>query len=116
MAGLVEARRSTQTSTQDLGLTMAYAERRERKKGVRYRGLALDGATPSVNRELEAKARSLAGLKGYITNLQACPDGTPVTAEFVIGACHRLFEIEKTFRMAKSDPSTTTCATRSRRT
>jgi hypothetical protein len=37
-----------------------------------------------VNRELEEKARSLAGLKGYVTNLAACPDGTPVTPEFVI--------------------------------
>ena len=51
----------------------------------------------------EAKARSLAGLKGYLTNLAACPDGTPVTAEFVIGAYHRLFEIEKSFRMSKHD-------------
>jgi hypothetical protein len=56
-----------------------------------------------VNRELEAKARALAGLKGYATNLAACPDGTPVTAEFVIGAYHRLFQIEKSFRMSKSD-------------
>ncbi len=32
-----------------------------------------------------------------------CPDGTPVTAEFVIGACHQLFQIEKSFPMAKSD-------------
>jgi hypothetical protein len=55
------------------------------------------------NRELEAKARALAGIKGYITNLAACPDGTPVTADFVISAYHRLFEIEKSFRMAKSD-------------
>jgi hypothetical protein len=39
MAGIVEARRSTQVSTQIWGLTMAYTERRERKKGVRYRGL-----------------------------------------------------------------------------
>src|SRR5262249_36742126 len=29
--------------------------------------------------------------------------GTPVTAEFVIGAYHQLFQIEKSFRMAKSD-------------
>jgi len=29
-----------------------------------------------VNRELEAKARALAGIKGYITNLAAYPDGT----------------------------------------
>jgi Transposase DDE domain len=69
----------------------------------RNRFIALDGATKSVNRELEAKARSLAGLKGYVTNLAACPDGMPVTPEFVIGSYHRLFEIEKSFRMAKSD-------------
>jgi hypothetical protein len=41
--------------------------------------------------------------KGYVTNLGACPDGTPITAEFVIGAYHQLFQIEKSFRMAKSD-------------
>jgi transposase len=56
-----------------------------------------------VNRALEAKARALAGLKGYVTNLDACPDGTPVTAEFVIDAYHRLFQIEKSFRMSKHD-------------
>ena len=32
-----------------------------------------------------------------------CPDGTPVTAEFVIDAYHRLFQIEKAFRMSKHD-------------
>ena len=69
----------------------------------RNRFIALDGTTHTVNRELEAKARSLAGLEGYITNLAACPDGTPVTPEFVIGAYHRLFEIEKSFRMSKHD-------------
>ena len=69
----------------------------------RNRFIALDGATKSVNRELEAKARSLAGLKGYVTNLAACPDGTPVTAEFVISSYRRLFEIEKSFRMSKHD-------------
>ena len=29
-----------------------------------------------MNRALEAKARALAGLKGYVTNLRL-PDGTP---------------------------------------
>jgi hypothetical protein len=69
----------------------------------RNRFIALDGATKSVNRQLEQKARDLAGLKGYVTNLTACPDGTPVTADFVIGSYRRLLEIEKSFRMAKSD-------------
>jgi hypothetical protein len=69
----------------------------------RNRFISLDGTAHTVNRELEAKARALAGIKGYITNLQACPDGTPITADFVISAYHRLFEIEKSFRMSKSD-------------
>ncbi len=46
---------------------------------------------------------TLAGLKGYVTNLAACPDGTPVTADFVIGSYHELWNIEKSFRMSKSD-------------
>jgi transposase len=50
-----------------------------------------------VNRELEAKARGLAGLKGYVTNID---NPTP---EFVIDAYHRLFHIEKSFRMSKHD-------------
>jgi hypothetical protein len=69
----------------------------------RNRFLKLTGAAKSVNRTLETKARALAGIKGYVTNLQACPDGTPITADFVIGAYHRLFEIEKSFRMSKHD-------------
>jgi hypothetical protein len=69
----------------------------------RNRFMQLSDGTHSINRELEAKARALAGIKGYITNLATCPDGTPVTAGLVIGAYHRLFEIERSFRMAKSD-------------
>jgi hypothetical protein len=69
----------------------------------RNRFVQLAGGTRSVNRTLEAKTRALAGITGYVTNLAACPDGTPVTAEFVIGAYHRLFEIEKSFRMSKHD-------------
>jgi Transposase DDE domain len=69
----------------------------------RNRFIRLSGGTRTVNRELEARARALAGLKGYVTNLRTCPDGTPVTPEFVIGAYHQLFQIERSFRMAKSD-------------
>jgi hypothetical protein len=69
----------------------------------RNRFIALDGAVKTVNRELEAKARDLAGLKGYVTNLAACPDGTAVTADFATGSYHELWNIEKSFRMPKSD-------------
>ena len=43
----------------------------------RNRFIRLDGAAKSVNRDLKAKARTLAGIKGYVTDLAACPDGTP---------------------------------------
>jgi hypothetical protein len=54
----------------------------------RNRFIRLVGADKSVNRALEAKARALAGWKGYTTNLAVCPDGTPVTPQFVIEAYH----------------------------
>jgi hypothetical protein len=63
----------------------------------RNRFVTLTGGDKSVNRDLEAKARALAGLKGYTTNL---PDPD---AEFVIGAYHQLWHIEKSFRMSKHD-------------
>jgi hypothetical protein len=69
----------------------------------RNRFIQLEGAVKSVNRGLEEKARTLAGIKGYKTNLAATPDGEPVTADFVIGAYHELWNIEKSFRMSKSD-------------
>jgi hypothetical protein len=62
----------------------------------RNRFIPLSGGTKKVNRTREAKARALAGLKGYIAKLDA-------TAEFVIGAYHLLFQIEKSFRMSKHD-------------
>jgi hypothetical protein len=63
----------------------------------RNRFITITGGTKKVNRSLEAKARALAGIKGYVTNLEN------VKAEFVIGAYHRLFQIEKSFRMSKHD-------------
>jgi hypothetical protein len=69
----------------------------------RNRFIQLEGAVKSVNRELEEKARTLAGIKGYKTSLAATPDGEPVTAEFVISSYHELWRIEKSFRMSKSD-------------
>jgi len=63
----------------------------------RNRFVQLAGGDKSVNRALEAKARGLAGLKGYVTNI------TDPTPEFVIGAYHRLWHIEKSFRMSKHD-------------
>jgi hypothetical protein len=63
----------------------------------RNRFIKLTGTTKSVNRELEAKTRALAGWKGYTTNLVA------QTPEFVIDAYHQRWRIEKAFRMSKHD-------------
>jgi hypothetical protein len=63
----------------------------------RNRFIALSGGDKSVNRDLERKARTLAGWKSYVTNI------TAPTPEFVIGAYHQLWHIEKSFRMSKHD-------------
>lgn len=63
----------------------------------RNRYVRLAGAVKSVNRTLEAKNRALAGIKSYITNL---PEPEP---EEVIGTYSRLLQIERSFRMSKSD-------------
>jgi hypothetical protein len=65
----------------------------------RNRFIRLAGETRSVDTALVEKARSLAGIKGYITNLP------PATADaaFVIDAYHQLWRIEQSFRMSKHD-------------
>ncbi len=63
----------------------------------RNRFITLTGGTRRINRALETKARALAGWKSYITNI-ANP-----TPEFVIGAYHQLWHVEKSFRMSKHD-------------
>ena len=63
----------------------------------RNRFITLTGGARTVNRELEAKVRALAGWKPYITNLL---DADPA---WVIGAYHQLWRIEHAFRMSKHD-------------
>jgi hypothetical protein len=63
----------------------------------RNRFIKIVDAKKSVNRDLEAKARALAGLKAYITNIDK------PTPELVIGAYHQLWKIEQSFRMSKHD-------------
>ena len=63
----------------------------------RNRFVKLTGGTRSLNRDLEAKTRAVAGIKGYITNR------LDLTAEQTIAAYHQLWHVEKAFRMSKSD-------------
>ena len=49
-----------------------------------------------INIALVEEARRKAGIKGYVTDLR-------VPAQEVINAYHQLFQVEKSFRMSKSD-------------
>lgn len=62
----------------------------------RNRFLSVQTKGKRLNQALIDKAYSLAGIKGYVTNLNVAPDE-------VIAAYHQLFQVEASFRMAKSD-------------
>lgn len=68
-------------------------------------------ATLALNQELVDSAKARAGIKGYLTSLPVAgcpgrpvPDGVdPVDPLTVITAYHQLFEVERSFRMSKTD-------------
>ncbi|GAY09464.1 IS1634 family transposase [Pseudonocardia sp. N23] len=63
------------------------------------RFVRLDSGDAEVDWGLVERARQLAGLKGYVTNLpKSTMDGAAV-----VEAYHDLWQVEKSFRMAKSD-------------
>lgn len=59
----------------------------------RMKFLSIQAKSKQLNQKLIDKARALAGIKGYVTNLDI-PD------EEVIAYYHQLFQVEATFRMA----------------
>jgi hypothetical protein len=62
----------------------------------RTKFLSIKTKSKQLNLKLIDKAKSLAGIKGYVTNLD-------IADEEVIANYHQLFQVEATFRMAKSD-------------
>lgn len=58
--------------------------------------LTVTAKTKKLNQKLIDKAYALAGIKGYVTNMD-------IPAQKVIDYYHELFKIEANFRMAKSD-------------
>jgi transposase len=58
--------------------------------------LSLKTKDKQLNQKLVDKAKALAGIKGYVTNLDV-PD------EQVIASYHQLWHVEQSFRMSKSD-------------
>ena len=63
------------------------------------RFVALTGNRPDVDWALIDKARSYLGYKGYVTNL----DVNTLDGPGVVAAYHDLFQVERSFRMAKTD-------------
>jgi len=63
-------------------------------KGNRF--VQTRGGRKSINQRLVDSARMRAGVKGYVTNLD-------IAAAEVISHYHRLYQVERSFRMAKSD-------------
>jgi hypothetical protein len=57
------------------------------------------GGTPALDEKALARARKLAGLKGYVTNLPV----TVMPPEEVISCYHDLWHVEQSFRMSKTD-------------
>lgn len=65
----------------------------------RDRFITVDGTSVGVNWAQVEKARTWLGLKGYVTNIPALTlDGAGVVAAY-----HDLFQVEASFRMAKTD-------------
>jgi len=62
----------------------------------RNRFVSVSGARRSINESLVESAKQKAGIKGYVTNLDTDP-------QIIINAYHQLFEVERSFRMSKSD-------------
>lgn len=78
--------------------TVAKAQKIIDKKAdiKRNRFLKITGDKREINLVLVEEARRRAGIKGYITDLD-------IPAQQVIDAYHQLFQVEKSFRMSKSD-------------
>jgi Transposase DDE domain len=63
------------------------------------RFVRIDATGKGVDWALVERARQLAGLKGYVTNLPA----TTLDGAAIIAAYHDLWQVEHSFRMTKSD-------------
>ena len=63
------------------------------------RFVKITDAVKGVDWDLVARARYLAGLKGHLTNI----DTDPMDGQQVVAAYHELYQVERSFRMAKSD-------------
>jgi len=67
--------------------------------------LMLTKSRPALDQELIDEHRLRAGIKGYVTNLPTIQEDPKhgVPPQEIIDAYHQLFQVEKSFRMSKSD-------------
>jgi transposase len=63
------------------------------------RFVSFTDSTTTVNWDLVERAREFAGIKGYVTNIEASIMDGPA----VVAAYHDLYQVERSFRMTKSD-------------
>jgi len=63
------------------------------------RFVRITDAAPAVDWDLVKRAQNLAGLKGYVTNI----DPDVLAGDHVVTAYHDLYQVERSFRMTKTD-------------
>lgn len=91
------ARRDTLTLNAQETRARAAVDGSKPAKSTRFVKIA--GSDRSLDEVSLARARSLVGLKGYVTNIGA----ETMTAGEVIGKYHNLWQVERSFRMSKTD-------------
>jgi hypothetical protein len=91
------ARRDHKTLAAQEARARAIVEGERKVKSARF--VKVRGDDRSVDEASLARARSLAGLKGYVTNVAA----SVMPAAEVISKYHDLWHVEKSFRMSKTD-------------
>jgi transposase len=80
-----------------VGRAEAVADGKRALKKDRF--VKVTDADPTIDWDLVKRAQYLAGLKGYATNI----DADTMTGEQVVAAYHDLYQVERSFRMTKTD-------------
>ena len=91
------AARDTQTLTAQANRARAVVAGEKRPKGTRF--VTVHQGDQVLDEASLARARSLVGLKGYVTNIPSCLMG----AGEVVSSYHELWHVEQSFRMSKHD-------------
>ena len=90
-------KRDNRTLTKQIERAEAIADGDRPVKKDRF--VNLSGKQPGVDWDRVEQARQLLGLKGYVTNMAA----EKLDGYQVVSAYHELFQVERSFRMAKTD-------------